>query len=158
MEEEINQKIVAISVRTASMTTKTLVSALKCFLAARERGRNQYARGRQTLKELIGQNQETTNIEISDGNIGSFKSTARKYGIDYALKKDKSCHPPKYYVFFKAKDMEAMTMAFKQFVAKNEKKKERPMARDILKKFMEAAHSQSRDKELTASKDRGQSL
>ena len=158
MEEEVTQKVVSISVRATGMTAIELTRALKLFLAEQPKTKNKYAKGRQTLKKLVGQNAETTNIEISDGNIGAFKGVARKYGIDYALKKDKSCHPPKYYVFFQAKDMEVMTMAFKEFVAKNEKKKERTPVRDVLKKFMEAARSRNMERELTKSKDRGQSL
>ena len=40
---------------------------------------------------------------------------ARKYRIDYAVKKDKSVDPPKYFVFFKSRDQDAMTMAFKGY-------------------------------------------
>jgi len=36
---------------------------------------------------------------------------ARKYSIDYSLKKDKSVDPPKYLVFFRAKDVDVMTAA-----------------------------------------------
>ncbi len=42
-----------------------------------------------------------TNIEITDANIKSFDKVARKYGIDYAVKKDKSVAPPKYLIFSK---------------------------------------------------------
>ena len=63
--------------------------------------------GKQTVKELIGQNAGVSNIEITDKNIKSFEQVARKYGVDYALKKDTTGEKPKYLVFW----------IFKPFVA-----------------------------------------
>lgn len=40
-----------------------------------------------------------SNIEVTDKNIKSFEKVARKYGVDFAIKKDKSVTPPKYLVF-----------------------------------------------------------
>lgn len=39
------------------------------------------------MKQLIGQNQGVSNIEITDSNIKSFERVARKYGVDFALKR-----------------------------------------------------------------------
>ena len=57
--------------------------------------------GKQTVKQLIGQNQGVSNIEITDPSIKEFEKIARKYGVDYAVKKDRSSSPPKYLIFFK---------------------------------------------------------
>ena len=43
--------------------------------------------GKQTVKQLIGQNQGISNIEITDPSIKEFEKIARKYGVDYAVKK-----------------------------------------------------------------------
>ncbi len=56
--------------------------------------------GKQTVKQLIGQNQGVSNIEITDPSIKEFEKIARKYGVDYAVKKDRSSSPPKYLIFF----------------------------------------------------------
>ncbi|MEI3288253.1 MAG: PcfB family protein [Eubacterium sp.] len=45
-------------------------------------------------------------------------STAKKYGIDFALKKDTTENPPRYLVFFKGRDADVLTAAFKEFSAK----------------------------------------
>ena len=58
------------------------------------------------------------NIEITDKNIKSFERYARKYGINYALKKDKSKEPPVYLVFFKGRDQDALNAAFREFSQK----------------------------------------
>jgi len=39
------------------------------------------------------QNTGVSNIEITEGNIKAFESTATKYGIDFALKKDTTEKP-----------------------------------------------------------------
>ena len=41
-----------------------------------------------TLKQLMKQNAGVSNIEITGENIKAFESTAKKYHIDFALKKD----------------------------------------------------------------------
>ena len=46
------------------------------------------------------QNAGVSNIEITEGNIKAFESTAKKYGIDFALKMDTTGNPPRYRVFF----------------------------------------------------------
>ena len=53
-------------------------------------------------------------------------------GVDFAVKKDKSQTIPKYLVFFKARDADALTAAFKEFTAKNLKKENRE---SVLKKL-----------------------
>ncbi|MFR5150302.1 MAG: PcfB family protein [Ruminococcus sp.] len=66
-----------------------------------------------------------TNIEITDKNIKSFDRVARKYSIDYSLKKDSSTDPPRYLVFFKAKDVDVMTKAFQEYAGISMKKRRR---------------------------------
>ena len=64
------------------------------------------------------QNTGISNIEIKKENIKAFEHTAKKYGIDFALKKDTTETPPRYLVFFKGRDADALTAAFKEFSAK----------------------------------------
>ena len=82
--------------------------------------------GKQSVKELIGQNQGVSNIDIARTDLKGFEGIARKYGIDYAIRKDKSVDPPKYLVFFKAKDADAMTAAFNEYTAKTMNREKRP--------------------------------
>ncbi|MCI8749741.1 MAG: PcfB family protein [Lachnospiraceae bacterium] len=158
MEEEVNQKVVSLCVRSARFTGTELAKLLKMFLEAQKQKSNQYARGKQSLKELTGQNAGVTSIEISDKNIKTFERVARKYGIDFALKKDKSCKPPKYYVFFKGRDMDAMTMAFKEYVASNNRKRKAPGIKKMLEHFKVKSQEHSRQNEKTKIRERGGSL
>lgn len=83
-------------------------------------------RGKQNLRKLMDQKMELKNIPITKDNIKSFDRIARKYGVDYSLKKDvASKGTPKYLVFFKAKDVDVITAAFQEYAGVTLKKKEK---------------------------------
>lgn len=100
------------------MTERVFEQAVKTFLHEIQKSKQpKIYRGRQTLKQLAGQNAGLANIEISDKNIKTFSSVAKKYHVDFALKKDTSAEQPRYLVFFKSRDADAITAAFQEFTA-----------------------------------------
>ena len=111
MQEEVEQKTLTLSISTVKMTGRLLKWMISKYLAHQKQkkiektvpGAVKY-RGKQTLKALKATEPNLTSIEITDQNIRDFDRVARKYRVDYALKKDKSGLVPKYYVFFRAKD------------------------------------------------------
>ena len=130
IQEEVNQKTITICIKCAKVTARLLKAALRALLQAREKHRRDAQRqearhhredgaivnhGKQSLRDLQGSGSELSNIEITDENIKSFERYARKYGIDYALKKDKAADPPRYFVFFRARDVKTMEAAFKEY-------------------------------------------
>ena len=138
MQEEVEQRSVTLAVNTSKMTANVLKSAISKYLAYRKEKKREgpvKPRGKQSVKQLVGQNQGVSNIEITDKNIKDFERIARKYGVDFALKKDKTGDIPKYLVFFKARDADALTAAFKEYTAKTDRKKERPSVLKKLRKF-----------------------
>lgn len=136
MQEDIEHRAVTLVVNTAKMTTRVLKNAILKYLAhCKQKSRaSPGITGKQSVKKLVGQGQGVTNIEITDQNIKSFERVARKYGVDYALKKDVSGEKPRYLVFFKAKDTDALTAAFKEFTAKTLKREEKPSVLEQLTK------------------------
>lgn len=148
MQEEIESRTVTLSVNATKLTARTLKRALEKFLAYQKNKSVQHKQnkdvvphGKQTVKQLAAQNQGLTNIEITDKNIKDFDRVARKYGVDYAVKKDKTVSPPKYLVFFKAKDADALTAAFREYTAKSIKKKDKEPIADKLKSIAETIKS-----------------
>lgn len=80
------------------------------------------------------------------------------YNVDFAVKKDKTTDPPKYVVFFKGRDADAVAQAFKEFVYGNEKRKGRTSVREKLKRFRDAvSQNKNRERSREKNKDRGQS-
>ena len=46
------------------------------------------------MKKLLGEDQGASSIEITDKNIKSFEKVARKYGVDFAVRKVRNEAPP----------------------------------------------------------------
>ena len=147
MQDEVNEKTIALYIKTGKLTAQTLQKAMKAILS---KGKKQLAKppqGKQSLKQLMKQNAGVSNIEITEGNIKAFESTAKKYGIDFALKKDSTETPPRYLVFFKGRDADVLTAAFREFSKKKLDKERKPsVRRDLAEKKAEAAQTAKRDK------------
>ena len=175
MQDEVNTKVVALAIRAGSQTTRVTASVLRAAMQkfledqnlrkqqtaaqkAAQKAAKSVPRGRQTVGQLMEQNQGLTNIEITDRNIKSFERVANKYNIDYALKKDKSMDPPRYLVFFKARDVDVMTAAFKEYSGKELLKSKKPSITKALAKAQQKAQAQNRQREKVKQKDRGQEL
>lgn len=139
MQDEVREKSVAFVIRVGKTGGKLTASMLKYAIEQYlEQQRNLRApHGKQSVKSLVRQGAGVQNIEITDKNIRSFQSVARKYGVDYALKKDTSSQPPRYLVFFKARDTDALTAAFREFSGKQLKRNKKPSILVQLKKFQE---------------------
>ena len=158
MQDEVNEKTIALYIKTGKLTAQTLQKAMKAILS---KGKKQLAKppqGKQSLKQLMKQNAGVSNIEITKDNIKAFESTAKKYGIDFALKKDSTETPPRYLVFFKGRDADALTAAFKEFSAKKLNKEQKPSIRKALATFREAAKQLNANRQKTKHKDREVSL
>ena len=127
MQEEVENKSVALSIKTTKLTANVLKAALRKALEEMEKTKKnpKVYKGKQSVKKLVQQGAGVSNIEVTDGNIKSFERVARKYGIDFALKKDSSSSPPRYLVFFKSKDADALTAAFQEYSGKVVKKQEK---------------------------------
>jgi hypothetical protein len=133
---------------------------MKLFMACAKKATtpaNYEGKGKQTVKQLVGQGHGVTNIEISDKNIKDFEGIARKYGVDFAVVKDGTENPPKHLVFFKARDSDAITAAFKEYSAKTmAKSSEKPSMLGMLRDLMEKVKNQVLD--INKSKNRGVDL
>ena len=160
MQEEITQKTLALCVEASKMTAQLLQQARKKVLADMEKHKKnpQLRHGKQTLRQLMKHNTGVSNIEITDQNIRAFSATAKKYGIDFALKKDTSDEIPRYLVFFKGRDADVITAAFREFSAKNLEKEKKPSIRKELEQAKQQSKAQHRQREKVKTKDRGVEL
>lgn len=144
MQEEVENRTVNLMISTTKLGFRGLMAGYRKFKqyqdkakAAKAVKKNAPATGKQSIKELIGQNQGVTNLEIGKTGIRDFERFARKYGVDFAIKLDKSVTPPKYLVFFKARDSDALTAAFNEYSAYAMNRAKKPSVLKQLKKFTE---------------------
>jgi hypothetical protein len=118
MQEEIEQKSVTLMINGTKFSLRTLKSAALKLLAHRQNPSAPGVKhhGRQTVRQLVGQNQGVSNIELSGQDLKEFQRITRRYGVDYAIRKvggDK----PRVLVFFKARDSDALTAALKELAS-----------------------------------------
>ena len=144
MQEEVENRTVNLAVSTTKLTARYVAAACMKYLrhrgmvkAKKEADKETVPQGKQTVKELIGQNQGVSRMDIAKTDLRGFEKVARKYGVDYAVRKDASRQPPRYLVFFKARDADALTAAFKEYSASVMKKKDRPSVLAVLQKMKE---------------------
>lgn len=142
MQEEVENRTVNLAISTTRLTFRTLLAAGRAYVnhrakvkASKQQEKSEKPVGRQTIRQLIGQNQGVSSIPIANTDIRDFEPIARKYGIDYAITKDKSVKPPKYMVFFKARDADAMTAAFDEYGNKKLRARARPSVLKQLQKL-----------------------
>ena len=159
MQEEVDSRTVALVINSAKLTGRVMVAAISRFLAhhnaKKQQKQNIIPHGKQSVKQLIGQNRGVTSIESNDPDIKAFEKVARKYGVDYAIKKVRDENGKhKYIIFFKGRDNDAITAAFQEYTAKAMEKAKKPSILKKLKEIGEKAHNMVLER--TKDKQRGQ--
>ena len=172
MQDEVNEKTVSLCIRCGKVTANLLKAAMKKALVKMEQEKQKLQgqkqpkqdkedktyKGKQSMDKLMKQNVQLSNIEITDGNIKSFERVAQKYSIDFSLKKDVNADPPRYYVFFKARDADVMTAAFKEYTGQSLNKDKKPSVRKKLQQAISKSLKKHRELEKTKGKEKEPSL
>ena len=131
MQEEVTEKVIAVSIETTKLTAEILQKALDNLLIQMKEQMSHpvHHKGKQSLKQLMNQNAGVSSIEITDDNIKAFEKTAKKYGVDFAVKRVQNENQSRYLVFFKGRDTDVLTAAFQEFSNKKLRVKEKPSIR-----------------------------
>ena len=172
MQDEVNEKTVSLCIRCGKVTANLLKAAMKKALVKMEQEKQKLKgqkqpkqdkedktyKGKQSMDKLMKQNVQLSNIEITDGNIKSFERVAKKYSIDFSLKKDVNADPPRYYVFFKARGADVMTAAFKEYTGQSLNKDKKPSVRKKLQQAISKSLKKHRELEKTKGKEKEPSL
>ena len=142
MQEEVENRTINLAISTTKLTGRTIVAGIRKYLQHREKVKAQKARdpavhGKQTVKQLLDQNQGATNVEIDKSGIKDFERLAKKYGVDFAVRKDKSVDPPRYLVFVRSKDADALDAICKEHQARTLTKDKKASVLAQLQKFKE---------------------
>jgi len=155
MQEEVESRTVALTISTAKLTGRLFRAAVAKYLDYRKNKQREepaIPHGKQTVRQLIGQNQGVSTIESNDPHIKNFERIARKYGVDYAIKKVRTEDKPKYVIFFKARDTDALTQAFTEYTRKSAEREKKP---SVLRKLHDiGAKVQNKVLERTKTKQR----
>ena len=97
MQEEVENRTVNLAITTTRLSVQTVVTGIRMYLNHRNNASKQKAvkgvHGKQSVKELIGQNQGVSRMPIGDASIREFEREARKYGVEFRSVEDglKAC-------------------------------------------------------------------
>jgi hypothetical protein len=133
LQEEVDNKTIALAVKTTKLTAKALAKAFEAFLrkVQKELKKAETPQGRQTVKKLMNHGQATSTIPL-DGETRLFDKVARKWGVDYSFHET---GPKKYLLLFKSGQADAITACLadytKLYMARTKDK--RPRIKDQLR-------------------------
>ena len=138
LQEEVENRTINLAVSTTKLTGQSIVAGVRKYLQYRDRSKatkETNPHGKQTVKQLLRHNQGATNTEIDKSDLKNFERLAKKYGVDYAVRKDKSVDPPRYLVFVRAKDADVLDAICKEHVAQTMNKGKRTSVLKQLEKL-----------------------
>ena len=153
MQEEVEQRTLTLVINGTKFSGRVLKNAISKFVAfcrnQKAKKVNVHPKGKQSVKQLTRQGQGVNTMEIDDANLRQFERIARKYGVDYAVRKDVTAETPRFLVFFKGRDADAIMAALKEFSSAKERKSERPSLLQKLRDIVPVVGAQKeRKKEL----------
>jgi len=144
INEEIVGKSVEVGFRISNLTLDLILKGLDAITkgleknkgekpldAAKEAQTPELKHGKQTLKQLHTHNEGLAAIELKDPNLRDLHRAMKKADIDFSCVKDGK---GSYTLFFKGKNADEMTSAFKRYtekmVVRADKKAAKTAARD----------------------------
>ena len=148
MQEEVNQKTVALSIRTTKLTGKVLAAALGKVVRALQKHHQKALtpQGRQSVKKLMNHYGGKSAMPYV-GAPKDFDRIAKEFHVDYAFHK---VSPGHYLLFFKANQADAITAAFQKYSAKVlNKEQDKASILGQLRKFTEQIRTQAKEKQRT---------
>lgn len=159
MQEEVENRTLTLIINSSKFSGRTLKAAVSKYLAhcsdkRRQKSRDVTPHGKQSVKQLIGQGQCVENIELNDPSAREFDRIARKYGVDYAVKRDRSSNPPRFLIFFKSRDNDAITAAFQEYIGRKVRKASRPSVIQRLAKLKQMVKAPVVDREKRRERER----
>ena len=136
MQEELERKSISVTVQATKLTGRVMKATIAAALRKKV--------GRNSMRRLTAQTPDAHKIEVEE-RIRSFERYAKKYRVHYHVEKDASVSPPKWTVYFKANQADAIEAAFKKYTQKTVKRENRPSLFSQLSKFKEMARKMARD-------------
>jgi len=147
LQEDIEQRTIALSIKTAKLTGRVLAKALSSVLRKiqAKHHRELTPHGKQSVKKLMGHGVSTNSLPLT-GETRLWDKVARKYNVDYAFHKTDG---NKHLLFFKAGQADAITAAFSEYsrLVMARGKDKRPPIRDQLKRFAELIKARPLERE-----------
>lgn len=148
MQDEVNERSVSLSVRSARLGAEALARTMRSFLISRNRSRIKPGfekegcdqTGKVSMKQLAASGAQLEQATLAEGGVGSFARVARKYHVAYSVMKDKSSDPPRWIVFFKSRDAAQMEACFNAYAKQvlDSKDRQKPSVIEQVRKIAQS--------------------
>ena len=148
MQEEVNQRTVALSIRATKLTGRVLAAAFGKVLQAAKKHRQKALtpQGRQSVKKLMNHYGGKNAMQYV-GAPKDFDRIAKEFHVDYAFHK---VSPGHYLLFFKANQADAITAAFQKYSTKVlNKDQDKTSILGQLRKLTEQIRTRPKEKQRT---------
>lgn len=159
MQDEVENRVLTLIVSSGKFTGRTFVKAVNAYwrhhgqkraqrvqVKQRRRLTRQQARdspvGQQTLKSLLSRGKALDSIEVQSPEIREFEKLARKYNVEYAVKKERSTG--RFFIFFKSQDTGSLNTVFREYTAVMQQKQGRVQEKRSQKSAHKTARRQKR--------------
>ena len=138
MQEYVEERTIAISIKAAKLSGRALAAACKKVSAAKQ------PHGRQSVKKLMAHYGGKSAMKYV-GAPKDFDRIAKEFHVDYAFHKTSPGH---YLLFFKADQADAITAAFSKYTEKvMGRRQDRPSILGQLRQFVEQIAERPKQKE-----------
>ena len=143
-KEEVENRTLTLIVSGTKFTGRLFKAAISKYMAHRREKKLEKQRGRGFPRHPQGQadreaahrqNQASPTSRSTTRPSRILSASPASNGVDYAVKKDRSASPPKYLIFFKGRDADALTAAFSEYTQKKVKKADRSERPSVLAKL-----------------------
>jgi seryl-tRNA(Sec) selenium transferase len=162
MQEEIVDKSVDVAAQITSLTLSQILKAIEAIRNGLEKKPEEKAgdaaktpelkQGKQTLKQLHKHNEGLTAIELTDPNVRQLHHHMKKADIDFSVVKDGK---GKYTLFFKGKNADEMTNAFKRYTEKVVARADKKAIRTELREAKAAAKALDTGRDKVKNRGKG---
>jgi hypothetical protein len=164
MQDEITEKAVRLAITVNKVTYSALKKAVEKLLAEVKKTAEkpktkaprtppQPKRGKQTLKQLSKQGDGLSTVELKDPNLRQLYREMKRHNVDFSAVKDGK---GKYTLFFKGKDTDSITHAFKRYTAKTvQLANQKPPIQKVLAAAKAAAKALQAGRDKVKNRDKG---
>ena len=144
MQEELERKSISVTVQATKLTGRVMRAAIAAALRKIEKERNTPKVGRTVCAALRHRRRTPIRSRLRNG-FALLSGMQRNIRSVTMWRRMSVFSPPKWTVYFKANQADAIEAAFKKYTQKTVKRENRPSLLSQLSKFKEIARKLARD-------------
>lgn len=132
LNKNVGRVLIAVVSYAQDLTADVFAQTLRNVVFAFENPKYIEKSGKRSLTDVISSGAKLESQEVSSEIAHGFDKYARSNGVQYALQKTKNNGKRAYVMYFKSKDIDALTKAMKQYIKAKERQNDKRSVRKEL--------------------------